>query len=162
MSTRQNNPLQQLRTLGQSIWLDYIRRDLITGTELQHLIVEDGLRGMTSNPAIFQKAIAESHLYDQDICAMTLQEEAVNTIYETLSQWDVQNAADVFRAVYEKTGGRDGYVSLEVNPHLAHDTNGTMEEARRLWAALNRPNVLFIKVPATTKGLTVRMGHGPE
>jgi transaldolase len=144
--------LKKLGTLGQSIWLDYIRRDLIASGELRRLIEEDGLRGMTSNPSIFEKAIAESHIYDQDIHDMALKTKDVKTIYEALSQRDVQNAADEFRSVYEKTDGKDGYVSLEVNPHLAHDTKGTIEEARRLWAALNRPNV-FIKVPATADGL---------
>ena len=148
-----NNPLKQLGTLGQSIWLDYIRADLISSGELRRLIEEDGLRGMTSNPSIFEKAIAESNIYDQDIRDLALRKKDVNTIYQTLSQRDVQNAADEFRSVYEKTDYEDGYVSLEVNPHLAHDTKGTIEEARRLWAALNRPNVL-IKVPATSDGLS--------
>jgi transaldolase len=147
-----DNPLQQLGTLGQSIWLDYIRRDLIANGELRHLIEDDGLRGMTSNPSIFEKAIAESHDYDEDIRAMALTGRDAEAIYETLSQRDVQNAADEFRPLYDRTDGKDGYVSLEVNPHLAHDTHGTMGEARRLWAALNRPNV-FIKVPATAEGL---------
>ncbi len=141
-----------MKTLGQSIWLDYIRRDMITGGELRRLIEDDGLRGMTSNPSIFEKAIAESNIYDQDIRDMALKKKDVKTIYETLSQRDVQNAADEFRSVYENTDGKDGYVSLEVNPHLANDTKGTIEEARRLWAALNRPNI-FIKVPATSDGL---------
>jgi transaldolase len=144
--------LKKLGTFGQSIWLDYIRRDLIASGELRRLIEEDGLRGMTSNPSIFEKAIAESHIYDQDIRDMALRKKDVNAIYEALSQRDVQNAADEFRPVYEKTDEKDGYVSLEVNPHLAHDTKGTIEEARRLWTALNRPNV-FIKVPATSDGL---------
>jgi transaldolase len=147
-----NNPLKQLGTLGQSIWLDYIRRDLIASGELRRLIEEDGLRGMTSNPSIFEKAIAESHIYDRDIRDMALKRKDVKAIYEALSQRDVQNAADEFRSVYEKTEDEDGYVSLEVNPHLAHDTKGTIEEARRLWVALNRPNVI-IKVPATSDGL---------
>jgi transaldolase len=146
------NPLQQLGMLGQSIWLDYIRRDLISGGGLRRLIEEDGLRGMTSNPAIFEKAIADSHDYDEDIRALALEGKGVEAMYETLSQRDVQSAADEFRALYDRTDGKDGYVSLEVNPHLAHDTNGTIDEARRLWAALNRPNVL-IKVPATAEGL---------
>lgn len=147
-----NNPLKKLEKLGQSIWLDYIRRDLITGGELFQLIENDGLRGMTSNPAIFQKAIAESDIYDADIRKLASQKKDINTIYETISQQDVQNAADVFRPLYEKTKGEDGYVSLEVNPHLANDTEGTIDEGRRLWSALNRPNVL-IKVPATIEGL---------
>lgn len=139
-------------TLGQSIWLDYIRRDMIASGGLRHLIEEDGLRGMTSNPSIFEKAIAESHIYDQDIRGIALKKKDVKAIYETLSQRDVQGAADEFRSLYDRTDGKDGYVSLEVNPHLAHDTKGTIEEARRLWVALNRPNV-FIKVPATSDGL---------
>jgi len=147
-----NNPLKKLESLGQSIWLDYIRRDLIIGGELRHLIEEDGLRGITSNPSIFEKAIAESNIYDSDIHDMALGKKNVNEIYEVLSQRDVQNAADEFRQVYEKTDGKDGFVSLEVNPHLAYDTYGTIEEARRLWTELNRPNVL-IKIPATENGL---------
>jgi len=147
-----DNPLKKLGALGQSIWLDYIRRDLISSGKLRGLIENDGLRGMTSNPSIFEKAIAESNIYDQDIRDMAVKKKDVKTIYEALSQRDVQNAADEFKSVYEKTDDKDGYVSLEVNPHLAHDTKGTIEEARRLWAALNRPNVL-IKVPATSDGL---------
>lgn len=145
-----HNPLKQLESFGQSIWLDYIRRDLIDGGELQRLIEEDGLRGMTSNPAIFEKAIDESHDYDEEIRAQAGSD--ASTIYEHISQRDVQSAADVFRPLYDKTDGADGYVSLEVNPHLARNTEGTIEEARRLWSALNRPNV-FIKVPATVEGL---------
>ncbi|MBF0104593.1 MAG: hypothetical protein HQM16_04615 [Deltaproteobacteria bacterium] len=148
-----NNPLKQLATHGQSLWLDYIRRDLIVKGELRRLIEEDGLRGMTSNPAIFEKAIAESSIYDQDMSDLAQNNKSSEAIYESLSQRDVQNAADEFRSLYEKTDGADGYVSLEVNPHLAHNTKGTIEEARRLWTALNRPNVL-IKIPATTEGLS--------
>lgn len=148
----QNNPLKKLETLGQSIWLDYIRRDLITNGELLQLIENDGLRGMTSNPAIFQKSIAESNLYDSEIRDLAAQNKEINTIYEEISQKDVQQAADVFRSLYDKTKGDDGYVSLEVNPHLANNTQGTIAEGRRLRTALNRPNVL-IKVPATAEGL---------
>jgi transaldolase len=147
-----NNPLKQLGTIGQSIWLDYIRRDLIVSGGLRRLVEDDGLRGMTSNPSIFEKAIADSHDYDEDIRTMALKGKSTEAIYETLSQSDVQSAADVFRPLYDGTDGKDGYVSLEVNPHLAHDTKGTIEEGRRLWTALNRPNV-FIKVPATADGL---------
>jgi len=146
------NPLKELGALGQSLWLDYIRRDLIASGELRRLIEEDGLRGITSNPSIFEKAIADSHDYDEDIRAIASSGKGAETIYETLSQQDVQNAADEFRPLYDRTDGKDGYVSLEVNPHLAHDTKGTILEARRLWAALDRPNVL-IKVPATADGL---------
>lgn len=148
----QHNPLQRLAAFGQSIWLDYIRRDLISSGELQRLIENDDLRGITSNPAIFEKAITDSHAYDTAIRDLAQQGNSAEAIYETLSQQDVQSAADAFRPLYDHTNGKDGYVSLEVNPHLAHNTDGTLQEARRLWAALNRPNV-FIKIPATTAGL---------
>jgi len=147
-----NNPLVELETLGQSIWLDYIRNDMFESGELRQLIEKDGLRGITSNPSLFEKSITESHIYDKDIRALALQKNNAKAIYETISQRDIQNAADEFRHLYEETNGKEGYVSLEVNPHLAHDTNGTIVEARRLWMTLNRPNVL-IKVPATTEGL---------
>src|ERR1051325_8194826 len=112
--TLKENPLLKLEELGQSIWLDYIRRDLIISGELRRLIEEDGLRGMTSNPSIFEKAIAGSHEYDKDIRAMALEGKGVAEIYETLSRRDVQSAADEFRPLYDKTDGKDGYVSLEV------------------------------------------------
>jgi transaldolase len=147
-----NSPLKRLSALGQSIWLDYIRRDLIASGGLRRLIEEDGLRGMTSNPSIFEKAIVESHDYDEDVRAMVFDGKGAKAIYEALSQRDVQSAADEFRPLYDTTDGEDGYVSLEVNPHLAHDTKGTIAEARRLWTALDRRNV-FIKVPATREGL---------
>jgi transaldolase len=147
-----NNPLKQLGTLGQSVWLDYIRRDLIVSGALKRMIDEDGVCGMTSNPSIFEKALADSHDYDGDIKTMALKGIDKKAIYEAFSRQDVQMAADIFRPVYDDTKGGDGYVSLEVNPHLAHDTKGTIEEARKFWAALDRPNV-FIKVPATAEGL---------
>jgi len=146
------NPLKQLGALGQSIWLDYISRDLMTSGDLKRLIEEDGLRGMTSNPSIFEKAIVNSDDYDEDIRAMARQGKDIEAIYETLSQGDVRSAADAFRPLYDRMDAKDGYVSLEVNPHLAHDTDGTIEEARRLWTAVNRPNI-FIKVPGTMEGL---------
>ena len=146
------NPLKQLEALGQSIWLDYINRDMFASGKLKKLIIEDSLRGMTSNPSIFEKAFSEGHDYDADIKHMAAEGSSVDAIYEALTQKDVQNAADEFRALYDQTGGYDGYVSLEVNPHLAHDTKGTIDEGRRLWSALDRPNVL-IKVPATKEGL---------
>ncbi len=148
------NPLVKLETFGQSIWLDYIQRDLMVSGELQRLIREDKVKGITSNPSIFEKAISACHDYDADIQKLTHQGKNTGTIYETLIIQDVQNAADEFRALYNATEGADGYVSLEVNPHLARDTEGTLQEARRLWALLNRPNVL-IKVPATIEGLPV-------
>jgi transaldolase len=146
------NPLLKLQEFGQSIWLDFIRHDLITSGELRRLIKEVGLRGMTSNPSIFEKAIVGSQNYAEDIRVMAFEGQSPKMIYESLSQRDVQGAADEFRPVYDETDARDGYVSLEVNPHLAHDTKGTIVEARRLWRALNRPNV-FIKVPSTAEGL---------
>ncbi len=148
------NPLVKLETFGQSIWLDYIQRDLMVSGELKRLIREDKIKGITSNPSIFDKAISACHDYDADIQKMTHQGKNTGTIYETLIIQDVQDAADEFRALYNATEGTDGYVSLEVNPHLARDTEGTLQEARRLWALLNRPNVL-IKVPATVEGLPV-------
>lgn len=148
------NPLRVLESLGQSIWLDYIRKDLIASGELQRWIEADGLRGMTSNPAIFEKAIVGSQDYDREIKDMAQAGRGVQDIYETLSQQDVRSAADVFRPLYDRTEGRDGFVSLEVNPHLARDTEGTLAEARRLWQDLDRPNVL-IKVPGTAQGLPV-------
>ncbi len=148
----QPNRLHLLGNLGQSVWLDDIRRDLITGGGLQRLIADDGLRGLTSNPAIFAKSIADSTAYDADILALARQGKGSTEIYEAISQRDVQGAADAFRSVYEASSGVDGYASLEVDPRLAHDTQGTLGEARRLWKALDRPNVL-IKVPATSAGL---------
>ena len=146
------NPLLKLHSFGQSIWLDYIQRRLIDSGELQRLIEEDGLCGMTSNPDIFEKAIEGSHDYDDAVRALARQGKNVEEIYDTLTVEDVVRAADLFRPTYDRLLGRDGFVSLEVNPHLARDIHGTVAQARRLWAALDRPNV-FIKVPATLEGL---------
>lgn len=145
------NPLKKLESLGQSIWLDFINRDLLRSGKLKQLIEEDGLRGMTSNPTIFEKAI-QSDDYQKDIQTMKHAGKDINVIYEALTQKDIQNAADEFLPVYQRSNGKDGFVSLEVNPHLAHDTQGTILEARRLWQALSRPNVM-IKVPGTKQGL---------
>ena len=147
-----SNPIRQLEGLGQGIWLDYIRRAFIASGRLRGLIRDDGISGMTSNPAIFQKAIAEGNDYASDIRAMSHKGLTPAAIYDALSLRDVQMAADEFRPLFERTSGKDGFVSLEVNPHLAHETLDTIEEARRLWKALNRPNVL-IKVPATDEGI---------
>ncbi len=143
--------LHELTELGQSIWLDYISRSLIASGELQKL-VDQGLRGVTSNPSIFEKAIAGSADYDEDLNRLVRDGKSVTEIYEDLAMADIRSAADVLRPVYEKSGGADGYVSLEVNPALAHDTMATIAEARRLFASLERPNVL-IKVPATPAGI---------
>jgi transaldolase len=146
------SPLQKLHSLGQSIWLDYIRRDLVESGKLAKLIEQDALRGMTSNPSIFEKAVDESDLYDEQIQDLVEDGKSPEEIYEIVTQTDVRSAADVFRDVYDETDGKDGFVSLEVNPHLAHDTDGTISEAKRLWKAVDRPNI-FIKVPATREGL---------
>jgi len=146
------NPLRRLEDYGQSIWLDYIQRRLITSGKLKQLIEEDGLKGVTSNPAIFDKAIAGSDDYDEAIQNLARQNKSVKDIYQDLTVEDIQGAADVFAPVYEKTDGKDGFVSLEVNPHLARDTEGTIAEARHLWKTAARPNIL-IKVPGTPEGL---------
>jgi transaldolase / glucose-6-phosphate isomerase len=147
------NPLQQLLDYGQSMWLDYIRRDLFSSGKLKQMIAEDGLRGMTSNPAIFEKAIADSSLYDDMLKSLASRKDLDATgRFEQLAIRDIQDAADVLRPVYEQSNFRDGYVSLEVSPYLALKTQDTMDEARRLWKAVNRDNVM-IKVPGTAEGL---------
>ncbi|MFQ5960976.1 MAG: bifunctional transaldolase/phosoglucose isomerase [Candidatus Methylomirabilales bacterium] len=146
------NPLQALQGYGQSVWLDYIRRSLLTSGELARLIKEDGLRGVTSNPAIFEKAIAGSTDYTEILGALAPQYPDAKALYEQVAMRDIQDATDVLRPVYEQTQRRDGYVSLEVSPYLAHETQGTLEEARRLWQAVGRDN-LMIKVPATPEGI---------
>lgn len=146
------NPLKTLQTYGQSVYMDEIRRSMLTDGFLQTLIDRDGLRGVTSNPAIFQTAIAETNDYDDAIAKRVKDGMNVMDIYEDLVVEDIQVAADLFRPTYDASDGRFGYVSLEVNPHLAHDTEGTIREARHLWARLARPNV-FIKVPGTAAGL---------
>ncbi len=147
------NPLVKLHSFGQSIWQDFIRRDMLApGGTLQQLIERDCIMGVTSNPAIFEKAIDESSAYDDSIHQLAKSGKNVQEIYETITVEDVGRGADIFKGVYQKTETVDGYVSLEVSPKLAHDTQGTLVEARRLWGKLNRPNV-FIKVPATTEGL---------
>src|ERR1700723_3437265 len=146
------NPLVQLQNFGQSIWLDYIRRDLMASGELQRLISEDGLRGMTSNPSIFEKAIAGGQ-YQDFLDSLTGRNELdAKGRYEILAIRDIQDAADILRPVYQDSKRRDGYVSLEVSPYLARDTAGTLAEARRLWKTVGRENVM-IKVPGTTEGI---------
>ena len=147
------NPLQQLLDYGQSMWLDYIRRDLFTSGKLKQMIAEDGLRGMTSNPSIFEKAIADSSLYDDMLKTLAARKDLDATgRFEQLAIRDIQDAADVLRPVYEQSNFRDGFVSLEVSPYLALKTQETMDEARRLWKAANRDNIM-IKVPGTAEGL---------
>src|SRR3954453_4243420 len=146
------NPLLRLTELGQSVWYDYITRDLLSSGELERLIRADGLRGMTSNPTIFEKAIAGSQLYDEDIRRMSEAALSAAEIFESLAVRDVQAACDAFRPLYDETGGRDGFVSLEVSPQLAHDTDATRKDAERLWRAVSRPNAM-IKIPGTQAGL---------
>ncbi|HKF45076.1 MAG TPA: transaldolase [Thermoanaerobaculia bacterium] len=146
------NPLRKLRELGQSVWYDYIRRDLITSGRLETLVREDGLAGMTSNPTIFQKAIAETELYDDDIRRLGPKAKGPSEIFEGLAVTDIRSAADVFRPVYDSSGGGDGFVSIEVGPHLARDTEGSIAEARRLWKACGRDNVM-VKIPGTAEGV---------
>ena len=145
------NPLEKLSTFGQSPWLDDLRRSLVTEGGLQRLI-DDGLRGLTSNPAIFEAAIAKSSDYDDAIRQLAQDGKSVEEIYRTLTVEDVQGACDLFRPLYDETGGADGFVSYEVSPKLANDTDGTIQEARELWRVIDRPNVM-IKVPATQEGL---------
>jgi transaldolase/glucose-6-phosphate isomerase len=147
------NPLKQLLNYGQSMWLDYIRRDLFTSGKLKQLIDDDGLRGMTSNPAIFEKAIGESSLYDDVLKSLALRKDLDTTgRFEQIAIRDIQDAADALRPVYDESNFRDGYVSLEVSPYLARKTQETIDEARRLWKAVQRENVM-IKVPGTAEGL---------
>lgn len=152
MSTAGKNPLKVLHEYGQSVWLDYMRRSFITSGELQRLIQEDGLQGITSNPAIFEKAIAGSADYQDLLAAAESQRLDAGALYEKIAVRDIQDAADLLRPVYEQTKRRDGYVSLEVSPLLAHDTQGTIAEARRLWTAVGRDN-LMVKVPGTPEGI---------
>src|ERR1700675_4747317 len=147
------NPLRQLLDYGQSMCLDYIRRDLFTTGKLKQLIDEDGLRGMTSNPSIFEKAIGESSLYDDLSKSLASRKDLDTTAkYEQIAIRDIQDAADALRPVYQESKFRDGYVSLEVSPYLALKTQETIDEARRLWKAVSRENVM-IKVPGTAEGL---------
>ncbi|MBG8553432.1 transaldolase [Hymenobacter guriensis] len=147
------NPLVAIKQHGQSIWLDYIRRNILVNGELSRLLAEDGLRGVTSNPAIFEKAIGGSADYEASIQALARQGLSAEQIYEQLAIEDVQHACDLLRPLYDAPdSGGDGYVSLEVSPTLIHDTQGTVAEGLRFWHAVNRPNVM-IKVPATREGL---------
>ncbi|HZQ19779.1 MAG TPA: bifunctional transaldolase/phosoglucose isomerase [Terriglobales bacterium] len=152
-SAKATNPLKDLLKFGQSVWLDYIRRDLITSGELKRLIEEDGLRGMTSNPAIFEKAIVGSTDYADILASLKDRSDLdAKARFELIAIRDIQDAADLLRPVYQESNLRDGYISLEVSPYLARDTHGTLEEARRLWKAVDRPNIM-IKVPGTAEGI---------
>src|SRR5260370_14891734 len=146
------NPLQGLLAYGQSPWLDFIRRNILLNGDLKKMIAHDGLRGMTSNPAIFEKAITAGDDYNDIIKAPDAQSSTAMALYEKIAIRDVQDATDIFKSVNTETKGRDGYVSLEVSPNLAFDTQATIEEARRLWKTVSRPNVM-IKIPATPQCL---------
>jgi transaldolase len=152
-TAKATNPLKDLLKYGQSVWLDYIRRDLLTSGELKRLIEEDGLRGMTSNPAIFEKAIADSKEYADILQSLRSRTDLdAKARYEIIAIRDIQDAADFLRPVYDDSKRRDGYVSLEVSPYLARDTQSTLAEARRLWKTVSRQNVM-IKVPGTAEGI---------
>ena len=147
------NPLQDLSNYDQSIWLDYIRREILLNGELARLVEEDKIKGVTSNPAIFEKAIANGDDYKESFAEFARSGRfSASDIYEQLAIFDIQHAADILRSVYDETKGRDGFVSLEVSPELAHDTEATVKEARRLWNTLARDNIM-IKVPATAEGI---------
>lgn len=148
------NPLVELERAGQSVWLDFIERKILKDGAFRRLIEQDGLRGVTSNPAIFEKAIGQSDDYDAALKAFLERGgSGVAAAFEHLAVADIQDAADQLADVYARANGRDGFVSLEVSPHLAHDAEGTVLEGRRLWAAVNRPN-LMIKVPGTKAGMS--------
>src|SRR5882762_7800429 len=147
------NPLRMLQEYGQSVWLDFLSRDLFRSGELKRLIAEDGLRGMTSNPSIFEKAIGHGEDYDAQIAELEAAGDLdPGALFERLAITDIQSAADALRPVYEQTQGRDGYISIEVSPYLAMQTDETIDEARRLWHSIGRRN-LMVKVPATGPGL---------
>jgi transaldolase len=150
--TTKENPLRQLHTFGQSVWLDFLSRGMLRSGQLADLIGDDGLRGVTSNPAIFEKAINHSHDYDEIIARLAAQGSSIEEIYREMVVEDIQDAADALRPLYDQVAGNDGFVSLEVSPRLARDTQATLAEARQLWLLVNRPNV-FIKVPGTREGL---------
>ena len=148
------NPLEQLSQRSQSVWLDFISRDFISTGKLQRMVTEDKLSGVTSNPSIFEQAIGSGNTYDDALRKLLQKDDKQNekALFESLAVADIRMAADVLRPVYDQTSGADGYVSLEVSPHLAHDTAGSITEGRRLWQAVERPN-LMIKIPATPEGI---------
>jgi len=146
------NPLVQLKPLGQSVWYDNIDRSQLASGEFKRLLDEDGVVGVTANPTIFEKSISSGHAYDQQLTQLIAEGKSVSEIYEALVIQDIRSVADLLRPIYDRTNGLDGYVSLEVSPELAHDTEKTLHEARRFWKAVDRPN-LMIKIPATPAGI---------
>ncbi|MGI9188857.1 MAG: transaldolase [Longimicrobiaceae bacterium] len=149
---KHGNPLLQLHELGQSVWLDYLRRGMLDDGSLLRMLRTHGLRGVTSNPSIFEEAIGDSDDYDEALDELADEGLEPGRVFERLAVADIRRATDVFREIYEESGGTDGFVSLEVSPELAYDTEGALEEARRLWNAVDRPN-LMIKVPGTDAGI---------
>src|SRR5579859_6343919 len=146
------NPLLQLKTQGQSVWYDNIDRAQLASGQFKRMLDEDGVVGVTANPTIFEKSISSGHAYDEQISQLISAGKSTNDIYETLVIQDIRTVADLLRPIYDQTEGKDGYVSLEVSPELAHDTDGTIAEARRFWKTVDRPN-LMIKIPATPEGI---------
>ena len=146
------NPLLQLKDQGQSVWYDNIDRAQLASGQFQRLLDEDGIVGVTANPTIFEKSISSGHAYDEQMNQLIQQGKGTNEIYEALIIQDIRTVADTLRPIYERTNGHDGYVSLEVSPDLAHNTNGTIAEVRRFWKLVDRPN-LMIKIPATQEGI---------
>jgi len=147
-----HNKLKSIQDLGQSIWLDFFDRKIMDTGKLEKLIEHDGIRGVTANPSIFEKAINSSSDYEKDITVLSKQKGSNEDTFFSLAVIDIKRAADFFKSVYEETNGDDGFVSIEVSPHLAHDTEGTIKQARELWYAINRKNVM-IKIPGTAEGL---------
>src|SRR5437773_5555737 len=146
------NPLVQLQSLGQSVWYDNIDRSQLISGKFQRLLAEDGVVGVTANPTIFEKSISAGHAYDQQISQLIREGKNTNEIYEAVAIQDIRTVADLLRPIHDRTAGGDGYVSLEVSPDLAHDTQGTIAEAARFWKLVDRPN-LMIKIPATPEGI---------
>lgn len=146
------NPLLQLQAEGQSVWYDNIDRSQLVAGEFQRMLAEDGVVGVTANPTIFEKSISAGHAYDQQISQLIREGKSTNEIYEAVVIQDIRTVADLLRPIYDRTEGADGYVSLEVSPDLAHDTDRTIAEAARFWHLVDRPN-LMIKIPATPEGV---------
>jgi transaldolase len=146
------NPLLQLKALGQSVWYDNIDRAQLVSGQFKRLLDEDGVVGVTANPTIFQKSISHGTAYDEQLNQLINAGKSTNDIYEALITTDIRTVADILRPIYDSTAGQDGYVSLEVSPDLAHDTEGTISEVRRFWKMVDRPN-LMIKIPATPEGI---------
>ncbi len=146
------NPLKQLKTLGQSVWYDNIDRSQLNSGQFKRMLDEDGIVGVTANPTIFEKSISAGHAYDEQITQLISEGKNTNDIYEAVVIQDIRTVADLLRPIYDSTEGKDGYVSLEVSPDLAHNTEGTISEAKRFWQIVDRPN-LMIKIPATPEGI---------